>query len=58
MLLDKEFEVSVNNVVKIVEFYQSPLIFTCTYVYDENNFPTEQKTFTNGSLTAVDKYSY
>lgn len=58
LLLDKEFEVSINNVVKIVEFYQSPLIFTCTYVYDENNFPTEQKTFTNGSLTAVDKYSY
>jgi len=66
LLLDNEQFVSVNNVVKSTEVSSysdgggtSTYVYTNTYTYDANGFPTEWKSFDNdGKLTGTMQYFY
>jgi hypothetical protein len=55
LLLDNEEEISVNNVVKTTI---GTYIYTNTYIYNENGFPTEQKSFSNGVADGTTTITY
>lgn len=64
LLLDNEESVSVNNVVKRTEVSSntggsSTYVYTITYTYDANGFPTEGKNFgSDGTADGTAKYTY
>ncbi|WP_374175132.1 hypothetical protein [Flavobacterium tructae] len=60
LLLDAEEGASVNNVVKITgTSATSSYVSTFSYLYNNNNFPTEKKHFSdNGKLTETAQFTY
>lgn len=55
LLLDNEDEASVNNLVKRTS---ASSIYTHTYTYDANGFPTEQQSFSNGKSDGTSQFAY
>jgi hypothetical protein len=56
LLLDDE-ESSINNIVKRT-YSNSADIYTNTYKYNAEGFPTEQKSFNNGALDGTSTFTY